>query len=362
MPGVPAPPAAAQPAMPSGPGAPAMPLVPAQLPKIAAKTAAEICSEYEVGPAAKKLLTPQQTPSQFLTVLQEKHLGADMVKVLAYGLPDRDGVAWAVQCAQMVADQLPPADVQAMQAAQAWVKNPTPETQNAAAEAAKRTDHQGPGAWAAQAAAWAGSGNHDASGDSDVPKRLTPHAVSGAVQIASANAVHAILGLPNLTSPQIPTTGSAALPAIPQVNAPRLSAATAHLSGAAAQFQGGVPTAPQLAAMAEQRAMAHAGGSSIPQVAGIASLAQASIPGMSAMQAPAAQIAGVQMPGVQMPNLATPNLPTASGSIPAMPGMPSIPQGSALPMPPEMLMQIFSGQHSFIALGIEIAAGKSTPA
>ena len=75
------------------PPAPEFPPVPLELPRVAAKTAAEICKECKPEPAALQLLTPRQTPAQFLAILQERHMGADMVKVLAQGMPDREGVA-----------------------------------------------------------------------------------------------------------------------------------------------------------------------------------------------------------------------------------------------------------------------------
>ena len=122
--------------------------VPAELPKITAPTAAEICKNCDPKPAAQKLLTSQQTPSQYLNTLQQNHMGDEMVKTLAHGMPDREGVAWAAQSAEKVSAHLPPADVQALHAAKAWSANPTAETQAAAAAAVAKTDMQGPGALA----------------------------------------------------------------------------------------------------------------------------------------------------------------------------------------------------------------------
>src|SRR5205085_4280781 len=104
-----------QPSAPKPVPAPISP-VPAQLPKIAAPKAAQIAQTAEPSPAAKALLTPQQTPPQYLSALQEKHLGGDMVKTVAHGLPDREGVHWAAQSAEKVSDKLPPADVHSMKA------------------------------------------------------------------------------------------------------------------------------------------------------------------------------------------------------------------------------------------------------
>ena len=70
----------------------ARPVVPISLPKIKAPTAAQICREFKPRPEAQKLLTPQQTPAQYLTALQENQLSEESVKTLAYGMPERESV------------------------------------------------------------------------------------------------------------------------------------------------------------------------------------------------------------------------------------------------------------------------------
>ncbi len=82
----------------------------------------EIAKDSQPSPDAQALLTPQQTPSQYLNVLQEEQMGPVMVKTLAHGMPDREGVGWAAKSAEKVADKLPPDDLGAMTAAQAWVQ------------------------------------------------------------------------------------------------------------------------------------------------------------------------------------------------------------------------------------------------
>jgi hypothetical protein len=200
--------------------------VPAQLPKIGAPTAAEICQFSQPAAGAAQLLTPQQTPSQYLSALQDKQMGEDMVKTLAHGMPDREGVWWASQCAQKVSDRLPPADVAAMQAAQVWAKTPTPANQAAAAAAAAKTDFQGPGAWAAQGAAWAQPIFPAAApaGTAAAP-RLAPHAVAGSVLLSAATAANPEAAIPKVQSPALQTpaetqvaTLAAAQPAAPAMS------------------------------------------------------------------------------------------------------------------------------------------------
>ena len=237
------------------------PAVPVQLPNLTMQTAAEMAQAAEPGEAAKQLLTPQQTPSQYLAALQEKHLGGEMVKAMAHGMPDRSGVMWAVLSAQKVKEHLPSEELQAIQAAHDWVKNPNPNTAAAAAAAAAKTDMMGPGALAAQGAAWTQPASPVAAGAEGAPppSRLTPHAVAGAVQLA------------------------AAIAADPKAAAPKLLAAVA---------QAAIPELPKPAA-------------------------------------------------------------------PAMPAAPDMPAAPALTIPPAIQEHMFKSQHPFIAMGLDIASGKT---
>jgi hypothetical protein len=195
---------------------PQVPPVPASLPKITAPTAADICKTSKPSPAAQALLKPQQTPPQYLSTLQDHHMGTDMVNTMAHGMSDHDGVNWAAQSAGKVSDKLPPHEVTAMKAAQEWVKNPTPTNQAAAGAAAGKTEYRGPGSWAAQGAAWAQPAKPAGASGAAAP-RLTPHAVSGAVLSAAA-----IKANPSLAAPtaKVPAAQAPQLQA-PAVNAPK---------------------------------------------------------------------------------------------------------------------------------------------
>ena len=357
---------------------PAVSSLPAELPRIAAKTAAEICKDCKPEAAAKALLTAQQTPSQFLAALQEKHLSAEMVKVLAYGLPDREGVAWAVQCAQKVAGALPVADAQALQAAQAWVKNPSAEKQAAAAAAAERTDFQGPGAWAAQAAAWAGEGTPKPPvADGVASPRLTPQAVAAAVLLAST-----IQARPEFAKRQMPAMQ------MPGMHVPSaadvLHGQVPQISGAAGQLHAGI-AAPQgmagIAASALSSAVSGGGAVSLPAVGGAA--AHLVAPGLSGMAASlgggagslpamAGAAAHLTVPGSSGMGAALGSVPSLSSvsvpgmSAPAIPhagqlasfSQPNIPHAELPTIPPAVHAFMFKEQQDFVALGIAIASGK----
>ena len=187
----------------------------APLSKITAPTAADVCKGFKPQPAAQALMQPNHTPAEYLNVLEQKKMSGDAINVLAHGMPERESVHYACQSSQKVAGQMAPADKNALEAAQAWVKNPSEATKAKAAAAAAKTDHQGPGAWAAQAAAFSSSptGAAPAAG-------LTGHAASGSVQLASAMANKP-------AAPQAPVTQSPALKApvlaAPTSEAPKLA-------------------------------------------------------------------------------------------------------------------------------------------
>ena len=342
------------------PPAPEFAPVPLQLPRIAAKTAAEICKECEPEPAALKLLTPQQTPAQFLAILQERRLSADMVKVLAFGLGDREGLLWALHCIRKVAGKLPAADVRAVLAAEAWVKGPTPERQKAAAAAAEQTDFQGPGAWVAQGVAWAGAGAGK--------PRLTPQAVSAAVLLSST-----ILARPELASRSLQRLKAMALAAAAGhaagMNVPQLSGASAQLQslalggaavpnasipqlpGAAGKIQTGLAALPSLGGMGASGAGLPAmGGAGIHGAVPGVSAVGVALAGAAALSAGAASaLAGPVLPNVQLPGIPNPSLPSFS--------QPNVPQ-----LTPEVQASVdlfmFREQQSFIAIGLEIASGR----
>ena len=158
-------------------------------------------------------------------------MGEESVNFLANGMPDREGVLWASQSAQQVSDKVPPADAQAAKAAEVWALNPTPASQAAAAEAAKKTDFQGPGAWSAQGAAWAKpetpAAAPGAAQAAAVPEqRLAPQAVSGSVLLSAAKAGDVKPPTPEM--PQAPAMKAPAFEApkfeTPKFEAPKLSA------------------------------------------------------------------------------------------------------------------------------------------
>jgi hypothetical protein len=206
---------------------PQYPPVPQQLLKIQARAAAQIAQHTHPSPNAEQLLAakPNQTPSQYLSTLQDHRMGHEMVKTLAHGMPDREGVHWATQSVDKVLVHLPPHELQVNQAAQAWVKNPTPANQAAAASAAAKGGCRGPGSLAAQAAAWAKppvptAPNPPASVGGAAPPRLTPQAVSGSVLMSAAIKANPAVAVPAVAAPAV----KAPMLQAPALQAPQLAA------------------------------------------------------------------------------------------------------------------------------------------
>jgi hypothetical protein len=218
-----------------------------ELPKIQAKDGPELASKFKADPSARALAKPGQTPGQYVHALEQNQRPLDAVNALSHGMPERDSVWWACQSSNKVADKLNPAELHATKAAEAWVKDPTPENKAAAAAAAAKTDYRGPGGWAAQAAAW----STPAAGGAAAPAALatpavaapalaapavvaapalTPAAVSGSVLLASGLTNQPPMPAPqkpNLEAPQLaaPTIKAPAMaqPEVPAVDQSKLS-------------------------------------------------------------------------------------------------------------------------------------------
>jgi hypothetical protein len=179
----------------------------APLPKITAPTAADLAAKSKPSPAAQTLVKPNQTPAEYIAALEQNKQSTDAVNALAHGMEERDSVHWACQSSRKVGDKLNAEDTTALQAAESWVKTPSPENQAAAQAAASKTDFTGPGGWAAQAAAW--SQNPAPAAAAGAPAAANPTA--GLAAPAVAGAVLLAAGLANR-----PAMAPAKKPVVPQ--------------------------------------------------------------------------------------------------------------------------------------------------
>lgn len=113
---------------------------PLALTRVPAKTAAEIAVQADLGKPALALLAADQTPRQFVEALLRAELFSDAIRVLAFGLPRREGVWWAGLFVLWAgAGRLHVADVSALRAVAQWVDEPNEEYRQEAACAATDT-------------------------------------------------------------------------------------------------------------------------------------------------------------------------------------------------------------------------------
>ncbi len=156
------------------------------LSKVTARTAEEVC-----GPASESATPlkppPGVTPAAFLEqLLSEKKLN-DAVHFLAFALPKREAVWWACLCTRLeLINPVPPPNLAALEAAEAWVYRPTEDTRRAAMACAQATKFDSPSAWAAMGAFWSGGSMAPAELPAVPPAaHLTGVAVAGAVTLAA---------------------------------------------------------------------------------------------------------------------------------------------------------------------------------
>lgn len=128
------------------------------------------------------------TAAEGIARLEAAGLRNDAARLAAHALPKREAVWWGCMCARAVPDPaLTPLDIEALLAAEAWVRKPDDDAlRRAAMEAAQRTGFRTPEAWAAVGAFWSG-GSMAPAGQPAVPPpdHLTGVAISGGVVLAA---------------------------------------------------------------------------------------------------------------------------------------------------------------------------------
>jgi hypothetical protein len=156
------------------------------LTKIVAKSAEELCGRFELGEQARTLLRPGLNPAAYMDALLDKQCFQDATRFLAHGLPKREAVWWACQCATAVAGQgAPPPVAAAIKAVQQWVADPSEDHRRAAMTAAEAATFGTPAGCAALAAFFSGGSlGPDNVAPIPPPDKLTADAVAGAVMLA----------------------------------------------------------------------------------------------------------------------------------------------------------------------------------
>ena len=136
--------------------------------KIAAATAAEICSRVELSKEALSYLLPTLSPQGFLSLLIEAECVGDAVRFVAFALPVREAVWLACVVAHSNLAERTPLEASCLDHAAAWVYEPTDERRRACFAVAEEARFEGAAAYAALAAFWSG-GSLAAEGMPEVP-------------------------------------------------------------------------------------------------------------------------------------------------------------------------------------------------
>ena len=160
----------------------------ARLRKVA-QTTAEIGALVTLSEPARALAAPDMAPADYIEQLCAEGLWADAVRFLAHGLPKREAVWWACLTARGALGEAAAApQMAAVEAAEAWVYQPTEENRRAAMAAGDAAGNDSPARWAAVAAFWSGGSLTAPDAPAVAPgEQLTAMAVAGAVQIAAVH-------------------------------------------------------------------------------------------------------------------------------------------------------------------------------
>ena len=155
--------------------------------KVQALTAAELLQNFEVSEEAEEHLVPDTAPEVSIDRLMEAGLYPDAIKLLAHGLPKREAVWWACLAARDIQNpQTDEDNVNALAAAESWVKKPSEEVRLRCKAFGEKTKHKTPASWAATAASWC-HGSLAAPDEPPIepPEHLYAHAVAGSVTLAA---------------------------------------------------------------------------------------------------------------------------------------------------------------------------------
>lgn len=155
--------------------------------RITAATAAEICANFQLDDAARKLLRDGMNPQDFVTALIEKKRYIDAIDFMAHALPVREGIWWGCLCLQHACgDNLEPPDRIAATAAVEWLMRPTEQNRAAAKAPGLAAEPVSPAGALAMAASLTGGSIHPPELPFKPPPPFAPQgAVARAVKLAS---------------------------------------------------------------------------------------------------------------------------------------------------------------------------------
>ncbi len=157
------------------------------LSKMAARPLAEVLPQAALPAPALTAIEGCADPAAAFAALEKAALMEEAARLAAHALPKREAVWWACMCARHTAPlPLPPADLRALEAAEAWVYRGEDAARRQAFSHAQDGNFSTPEAWAAVAAFWSGD-SMAPLGQAAVPPapHLAGTAVIGSVLLAA---------------------------------------------------------------------------------------------------------------------------------------------------------------------------------
>jgi hypothetical protein len=156
-------------------------------PKTPPKTVEEIARPLPLSEPAKARIPQATTPRALLDLLIADGLIDDAIRILAHALPKREAVGWGCLCVRpSFGPQTLPPEIEAIEAAELWVKDPSEPNRRGAGKASESADVSTAAGCLAVSAFWSG-GSLAPPNLPAVPPRddLTAQAVAGAIMMAS---------------------------------------------------------------------------------------------------------------------------------------------------------------------------------
>ena len=107
--------------------------------RLTAESAAELCRKVELSDGARLLARDGQTPRELLDLLIDGRQHLDAIRLLAYAMPRREAVWWAISCAKIAHAIVSNENVKAaIEATELWIFDPTDPNRRATMTAAER--------------------------------------------------------------------------------------------------------------------------------------------------------------------------------------------------------------------------------
>jgi hypothetical protein len=151
--------------------------------------AATACAGLQLTDEGSSLVSEDQSVAQLVEVLTRNAHHADALRVLSRALGTQAAVLWSSRCVEEVlSGKLTDQETGAIQAAQRWAAEPSPENTAIAFESAGSLNNEGAAAMLALAAFW-GAGSLTPPGQPVVPvdPQLPDQAISGALTLAAVS-------------------------------------------------------------------------------------------------------------------------------------------------------------------------------